>query len=167
MKKILEAALGLSIALSIVLAGGEKPDGTCDPWWTISWISIAVILGLIWKRYFTAKPVHITDDAYIELQKQIQDEVDRMTYETHRTIEIEADLPNDSAIYLTIEMLASSSQYRFADDAWGFPKSFTETNWRCLCEITKVSVLNDKGREVDSDFDSSNLELEFETTDWK
>lgn len=124
-------------------------------------------IASLFVRLF-AKPVHITDEAYIELQKQIQDAVDGIGMDERRkTIEIEADLPDDAAIYLTIEMNASVSKVKFRDDAWGYDRTFTEERWTCSCEITKAIVLDGKGNKRKSDFDELNLELEFEDMAWK
>lgn len=60
--------------------------------------------------------VHITMGAYVALQKQIQDEVDRLCDETHETITIEADLPDNAVISLTIDIKSDSSKIKFKDD---------------------------------------------------
>lgn len=166
MKKILEAILGLICILAIFLAGAENPDGSCNIVWTLSCIAVAALCGWSWGK-MNPKPVHVTDEAYIELQRQIQYEIDAMEDEPCKTIEIEAELPDDAAIYLTIEMTAKVTKSKFTDDAWGAPKIFTETNWECTCEITNIQVLDGNGKERESDFDESNLDLEFEVTDWK
>ena len=166
MKKILETILGLACVFCIVLAGGEKPDGSCDAWWTISWLFLAGVLGIAWGRLFNTKPVRVTQEAYIELQRQIQDAVDGMEEEC-KTIVAEAELPNESTIYITVEMVSSVSNSKFTDDAWGATQTFTELCWRCECEITDVKVLDKRGKIVESDFDETELELEFESIDWK
>jgi len=165
--KIIEVILGLFCAIAIILACGERPDGSCDIWWTIGWLAIAVVVGLIWGKYFNPKPIHITNEAYIELQKQIQDEIDRMDDETHETIVVNAELPNNAVISLTIDIKSEYSKIKFRDDAWGYTRTFTEHNWYCLCEITDVFILDANGNEVTNDFDESQLELEFESTEWK
>lgn len=121
-------------------------------------------IASLFVRLF-AKPVHITDEAYIELQRQIQDAVDGME-EEHKNIKIEAELPDDAVIHLTVYMCAQVSKIKFRDDAWGATRTFTETNWCCDCEITNVQVLDAKGIGRKSDFDELNLELEFEETEW-
>lgn len=104
--------------------------------------------------------------AYVALQKQIQDEIDRLTDESHKTIKIAADLQDEAVISLTIEMSIKTSSIKFTDDAWGYVKTFTENNWYCLCEIVDLSVQDRNGNEVDSDFDESELDLEFESSEW-
>lgn len=165
--KIIEIVLGLSCAIAIVLACGERPDGSCDVWWTIAWFAVAVVIGVLWGEYFNQKPIHITDEAYLELQTQIQEEIDRLCDETHETVTIEADLPDNAVIRLTIDIKSDSSKIRFKDNAWGYTKTFTEYNWHCQCEITDVSVIDSNEREVESDFDEDKLELEFESSEWK
>lgn len=165
-RKILETIFALACALSLVLAGGENPDGSCNLWWTFSWLSLAVVFGLIFGMLRKRKPVHVTDEAYIELQRQIQEAVDRMGDETRKTIEVDAGLPGDGAIYLTIVMLADTSRTKFTDGAWGASQTFTETKWTCACKIAYAYVFDGKGRERESDFDETQLELEYETCQW-
>ena len=167
MKKILETILGLACVFCIVLAGGEKSDGSCDVWWTISWLFLAGVLGIAWGRLFNTKPVHVTTEAYEDLQAQIQIAAETMDEDEHKTVEIDAELPNDAAIYLTLEITTSSSRLKFTDDAWGATQTFTELCWRCECEITDVKVLDKRGKIVESDFDETELELEYETTEWR
>ena len=164
MKKILGTFLGLITVAAIFLGCAENLDGSCNLLWTGICLAIAALCGWLWSRYFAL--VHITGEAYRELQRQIQNAVDRMEDE-YQTIEVEAELPDDAAIYLTIEMTSKSTQTRFRDDAWGAPKWFNETNWECNCEITKVEVLDSSGKVRESDFDESRLDLEFEVTDWQ
>ena len=118
MKKILETILGLSCAICIVFAGAQNPNGTCNFWWTVCWLTLAVPLGLAWGRYFNRKPVHITDEAYIELQRQIQDAVDGMEDRQRMDLYAEASLPDELTIRITAEMRAQSSSVKFKDDAW-------------------------------------------------
>ncbi len=165
MKKTFEIILGLIVLAAVFLAGAQNPDGSCNLAWTFSCLAVAVVSGALWWKLHP-KPIHITDEAYIELQRQIQDAVDEMDNNEHRKIEIEAELPDDAAIYLTIEMSSHISKSKFVDDAWGADRIFTETNWECNCEITKIQVFDGNGKLRESDFDSSNLELEFDTTDW-
>lgn len=166
MKKIFETILGFACLLAILLAVAENPDGSLNIAWSLSCIAIAAFCGWLWGK-MNPGPIHITDEAYIELQRQIQYEIDAMEDEPCKTIEIEAELPDDAAIYLTIEMTANVTKSKFTDDAWGAPKIFTETNWECTCEITNIQVLDGNGKERESDFDESNLDLEFEVTDWE
>lgn len=90
--------------------------------------------------------IHITSEAYEELQRQIQREIDAMEDESRKSIEIEADLPDYAAIYLTVEMYAKVTKSKFIDGARGALQLFTETNWECTCEITGIRVFdgNDK-----------------------
>lgn len=167
-KNIIEAIISLVALTAIALGGAENADGSCQLAWTLSCIAVAALCGWLFGKLHP-RPMHITDEAYIELQKQIQDAVDGMEGmdERRKTIEIEADLPDDAAIYLTIEMNASVSKVKFRDDAWGYDRTFTEERWTCSCEITKAIVLDGKGNKRESDFDELNLELEFEETEWK
>ena len=164
MKKIIGTLLGFLTVAAIFLGCAEEMDGSCNIFWTLGCIAFAVLCGWLWSKYF--QPMKITSEAYFELQRQIQDAIDRMEDE-YQTIEVEAELPDDAAIYLTIEMRAHETKTKFTDDAWGAFQVFTETNWECNCEVTKVQVLDKYGREVESDFDANMLDLEFEVTDWQ
>lgn len=167
MKKILGTLLGFITVAAIFLGCAENPDGSCNLLWTLSCLAVAVVCGWLWARFFGKEPVHITEKAYQDLNKQIEYWATDMEEDGKREIEIEAELPDDAAIYLTIEMRAHETKTKFTDCAWGAVQIFTETNWECNCEVTKVQVLNGRGKEVESDFDESNLDLEFEVTDWR
>lgn len=149
---------------AIFLGCAENPDGSCNLIWSLSCLAIAALCGWLWSKFFST--VHITGEAYRELQRRIHNAVDCMENE-HQTIEVDAELPDDAAIYLTIEMRAHETKTKFTDDAWGIPQMFIETNWECNCEITKVEVLDSSGKARESDFDESRLDLEFEVTDWQ
>ena len=113
------------------------------------------------------KPVHVPEEAYEELQRQIQAEVDNMGEKEHQNIEVGTLISKNVMICLLIRLNASSSEVKFADDAWGYTQSFTEINWKCTGEITRATAIKLNGKEVESDFDSSRLELAFGSTEWK
>ena len=46
MKQILKSILALVCLLALVLAGGERSDGSCDIIWTASWLAVAVVCGI-------------------------------------------------------------------------------------------------------------------------
>jgi len=46
MKQILKSILALVCLLALVLAGGERSDGSCDIIWTASWLAVAVVSGV-------------------------------------------------------------------------------------------------------------------------
>lgn len=164
-KNIIVAILSLVALTAIVLGGAENADGSCQLAWTLSCIAVAALCGWLFGKLHP-KPVHITDEAYIELQRQIQDLVDTMEKE-NEVVCISADLAEELTVFVSMEMNASSSQRRFLDDAWGQSRMFTEVNWRCECTILDAFVIDEKGEKHECDFDKSNLDLEFETTEWK
>ena len=43
MKKIIKIILGCILFASIVLAGAENPDGSCNVPWTLYWMAVAVL----------------------------------------------------------------------------------------------------------------------------
>lgn len=45
MKKTLETICGIGCFLSIVLAGAEAADGSCDLLWTLGFLALAAVLG--------------------------------------------------------------------------------------------------------------------------
>lgn len=49
-KKIVKGILAVLCALSVILAGAENPDGSCNLAWTLSWLAIAANCG-IWLRW--------------------------------------------------------------------------------------------------------------------
>ena len=50
MKKIVKTILGCVCVASVILAGAENPDGSCNLLWTLGWMAIAVISGLGLKK---------------------------------------------------------------------------------------------------------------------
>ena len=44
-KNIVKTVLAIVCFTSIILAGAENPDGSCNLLWTLSWISVAYISG--------------------------------------------------------------------------------------------------------------------------
>lgn len=44
-KKIVKTVLAVVCFTSIILAGAENPDGSCNLVWTLFWISVAYISG--------------------------------------------------------------------------------------------------------------------------
>lgn len=55
MKKIVKSILAIACFFSIILAGGENPDGSCNIFWTMSWLGVAVISALIIQKMEEAK----------------------------------------------------------------------------------------------------------------
>jgi len=55
MKKILKCITGCMCFTSIILAGCENPDGSCDVIWTLEWLFSAVICALAYKELEEAK----------------------------------------------------------------------------------------------------------------
>ena len=45
MKKIIEKTCGMGCLLSLVIAGGECADGSCNLGWTLGWLAAAALLG--------------------------------------------------------------------------------------------------------------------------
>lgn len=166
MKKILETIIGLACLFSLVIAGGERPDGSCDVLWTTGWLFVALALVLIMVKFFGQDPVHITQEAYIEIQRQLQDAVDGMN-EGRGFFSFDAELPDEMTLFVTVELYASSTKRKFTDEAWGRPETFTEINWVCECRSLSVLVLDKNGKTRKDDFDVSQLELRYESMDWK
>lgn len=46
--KTLKTILGCLCVASIILAGAENPDGSCNVIWTLGWMASAVVSALIW-----------------------------------------------------------------------------------------------------------------------
>lgn len=46
MKKFLRTFAGFVCIVSIILAGCEEPDGSCNLAWTLSWLASAVAAGI-------------------------------------------------------------------------------------------------------------------------
>ena len=47
MKKAFSFILGMVCFAAIILAGAENMDGSCNVKWTLSWMAVAVVSGLI------------------------------------------------------------------------------------------------------------------------
>ena len=50
MKKALEIILSVVCFASIILAGAENPDGSCNPKWTLGFLALAVASGYVLTR---------------------------------------------------------------------------------------------------------------------
>ena len=50
MRRLVKIVLGCVCFASIILAGAENPDGSCNIAWTLGWMASAVISGLVWGR---------------------------------------------------------------------------------------------------------------------
>ena len=57
MKMILHSSLALACLLALVLAGGERSDGSCDIIWTVSWLAVAVVCGIACRMLNNKKQV--------------------------------------------------------------------------------------------------------------
>ena len=55
MKKALKTLLGCTCMASVILAGGETPEGGISIVWTLSWIGTALLSGWGYKRMEEAK----------------------------------------------------------------------------------------------------------------
>jgi len=55
MKKVAKTILAVACIAGIILAGCEEPDGSCNLIWTLSWIGVAVLSGLLIKRMEVSK----------------------------------------------------------------------------------------------------------------
>ena len=55
MKKVLKTLFGCLCVASILLAGAENPDGSCNVIWTIGWIISAYVYAWLWKKMEEAK----------------------------------------------------------------------------------------------------------------
>ena len=55
MKKALKTILAVACFAGIILAGCEEPDGSCNLIWTLSWLGVAVLSGLLIKRMEEAR----------------------------------------------------------------------------------------------------------------
>ena len=55
MKRIAKTILGCVCFAAIILAGAENPDGSCNILWTLSFLAVAVLSGLGWKKIEEAK----------------------------------------------------------------------------------------------------------------
>ena len=50
MKNVLKTILAVACFAGIILAGCETLDGSCDVIWTLSWMGVSVLSGLLIKR---------------------------------------------------------------------------------------------------------------------
>lgn len=50
MKKAIKTILGCACVAAVILAGAENPDGSCNLWWTIACLAIALVSGYAWDR---------------------------------------------------------------------------------------------------------------------
>ena len=55
MKKVIKTIFAVACFAGIILAGCEEPDGSCNLIWTLSWLGVAVLSGLLIKRMEEAK----------------------------------------------------------------------------------------------------------------
>ena len=55
MRKIVKSILGCICVASIILAGGETPEGGICVVWTLSWIGAALLSAWGWKKMEGAK----------------------------------------------------------------------------------------------------------------
>ena len=55
MKKIFKTILGCLCVASVILAGAENPDGSCNVLWTIAWMASAVLSAFGFKKMEEAK----------------------------------------------------------------------------------------------------------------
>lgn len=126
------------------------------------------IAGIATLMFFVMRPkkwIHIPDEAYTDLNDQIQNAITDMEDES-KTILVETEV-DGASVSLAIELNAKVTNYTFYDDAWGYRKKFTETNFYCSVEIVGMKVIDENDREVDSDFDEDYIQAEYESTDWK
>jgi len=109
--------------------------------------------------------IHIPDETYAELNELIERAASD-TDEGSREVEIEAEA-GDVCVALKVELSSKTSTCRFTDDAWGYRKTFTETNWECSVEVLEVNVTDEDGNPVESDFDEEYIEQEYSSTSWQ
>ena len=50
MKKIIKTILGCGCFASIILAGAENQDGSCNVLWTLSFIALALVFAYGYKK---------------------------------------------------------------------------------------------------------------------
>lgn len=50
MKRLLKGIAGATCVTSVILAGCERPDGSCDIVWTLGFMTLALISGLFLKH---------------------------------------------------------------------------------------------------------------------
>ena len=56
MKKAITTTLGLMCMVSIMLAGAERQDGSCDLLWTLGFLAFAVLCGWAWNKLNKKNP---------------------------------------------------------------------------------------------------------------
>ena len=55
MRKIFKTITAVACFASIILAGCQNPDGSCDLAWTLGFLALAVLSGYAFKRLEEAK----------------------------------------------------------------------------------------------------------------
>lgn len=166
MKKIAESLLGLVALIAMMLGCAENADGSCNLPWTLSCFAVAAVCGRLWSKCFGGEPVHVTEQAYRDLNALILGHASGMGEDGSKEIWAEAELPEGRAVTLHARLHASSSESRFTDGAWGAVQTFTERNRTCRVEILGASVTGDDGEELESDFDGGRIETEYSGTEW-
>lgn len=81
MKRIARLILGCLCFASIILAGGETPDGGIDILWTLSWIAVAYLSARYWKKLGgrTMRYLHTLDPDELRMMSE-QDRRDLEDY---------------------------------------------------------------------------------------
>lgn len=163
MKKMTENTLSIVCMLAIILACGQTEDGSCDLIWTLSFLAIALICGLVLRVFFNCESVHIADATYYNLNSQIADIVGEM--EDGRKM---VDITSDN-VTIKVCLQAKTSRTKFTDDAWGNVQTFTEDNFYCSVIVCDVFVYDRHGKLAERhDFDESFIENEYESTgNWR
>lgn len=140
---------------------------TCCTFMTGAWhqLLIACASFIMFLAMRPKKWVHIPDEAYSELNKQIENAIAEIE-DRAKTVIVEAEF-DEATVSLAVELNAKVTTIPFSDDAWGYPKRFTETNFYCSVEIVEIKVTDVDGREIDSDFDENYIQSEYESTDWR
>ena len=127
---------------------------------------VAVLATVMFIATRPGKRFHIPDQAYSDLNMQIEKAISEIEDEETKEAVVETD-EGDAHVSLRVRLEARVYHTRFVDDAWGQVRKFTETSYYCYVEILEVRVTDDNGKAVESDFDESRIEAEYETTDWK
>lgn len=149
------------------------------------WLALAVtaIIGAIgwgaWHQLFTAalalimfvattpeKKVHVPDDTYTAINRQIEEAVSTLSDDVRKTITIEEEVADDTYITLVAQLDTTVSTTRFRDDAWGASQIFTETNVCCNVEVLSFDVCDSTGKRYQSDFDEEMIDNTYENTSW-
>lgn len=55
MKKLIKTIIGIVCVTSLILAGGETPDGSCDLVWSLSFLALSGLSGYGYKKMEEAK----------------------------------------------------------------------------------------------------------------